>query len=293
MVSLAALKFGNVCVDQGGPIDRVDLAGFPVLGRSHWLANAFLREELAVGLAEPSLYGPADGTGIARSSATAWRAAIAEALARWAYLAVFDSPAAGRFGFLDDGSSNGMAAFPGLFRRQAQALARAGAIKHHTLVSWWDGRLPAESIASPYAGLEAVRLHHDAGPGEVVVLFRRSRAGYAYGHAYGAQLRAALGQAAIELARAEHVLATYRAKGALAAPANFLERRMLHFAGEEGAERFCRRLLAKPSKPALPFRTLFDGEIPGPWARWATVWRCCARMPTDEFLEPGADFFFW
>ncbi len=293
MVSLAALRFGGIFTGRGGPIARTDLAEFPVQHRPHWLANAFLREELVPGSAGASLYGPADGTAIARSAITASRTAIAEALARWAYLAVYDSPVAGRFGFLDDGSSNGMAAFPGLFRHQAQALARAEAIKHHTLVSWWDGRLPAEPVASPYAGVEALRLHHDAGPGEVVVLFRRTRAGYAYGHAYGPRLGAALDQAAIALARAEHVLAAYRAKGGLAAPANFLERRMLHFAGEEGAERFCRRLLAKPSRPALPFRTLFDGEIPGPWARWATVWRCCARMPTDEYLEPGADFFFW
>lgn len=293
MVSLAALRFGDVLAAQGGPIARTDLAEFPVQDRPHWLANAFLREELATGSVGPSLYGPADGTAIARTAATASRAAISEALARWAYLAVFDSPAAGRFGFQEDGSSNGLAAFPGLFRRQAQSLARAEAIRHYTLVSWWDGRLPAESVASPYPGLEALRLHHDAGPGEVVVLFRRTRAGYAYGHAYGPQLGAALGQAVIELARAEHVLAAYRAKGALAAPANFLERRMLHFAGEEGAERFGRRLLAKPSKAALPFRALFDGEIPGPWGRWATVWRCCARMPTDEFLEPEVDFFFW
>ena len=293
MVSLAALRFGDVFAGEGGPIARADLAEFPVQERPHWLANAFLREELLGGCAGPSLRGPADGTAIARAATAANRAAISEALARWAYLAVFDSPSAGRFGFHDDGSSNGMAAFPGLFRGQAQALARAGAIKHYTLVSWWDGRLPAEPIAAPYPGLEALRLHHDAGPGEVVVLFRRTRAGYAYGHAYGPRLATALEQAAIELARAEHVLGTYRAKGALATPANFLERRMLHFAGEEGAERFCRRLFAKPSKPALPFRALFDGEIPGPWARWATVWRCCARMPTAEYLEPGADFFFW
>ncbi len=293
MVSLAALRFGGVYTGRGGPIARTDLAEFAVQERRHWLANAFLRGELAPAGAGPSLYGPADGTAIARSAIAASRAAIAAALARWAYLAVSDSPAAGRFGFHDDGSSSGMAASPGLFRRPAQALARAAAIKHHTLVSWWDGRLPAELLDAPHPGLEALRLHHDAGPGEVVVLFRRSRAGYAYGHAYGPRLAAALDQAAIELARAEHVLATYRAKGGLAAPANFLERRLLHFAGEEGAEQFCRRLLAKPSRPALPFRTLFDGEIPGPWARWATVWRCCARMPTDEHLEPGADFFFW
>ncbi len=293
MVSLATLRFGDVFAEQGGPIDRLDTGEFPVLGRSCWLANAFLREALAIGKEAPAVFGMADGSGLADTPVAASRLAIAEALERWAYLAVFDGPRAATYGFREDGSSNGMAASTGLFRRQAQVSARAEAINHHTLVSWWDGRLPAERITSPFPGVEAVRLHHEAGPGEVVLLFRRTRTGYAYGHAYGAKLGAALGQAAIELARSEQVLAAYRAMGALVRPANFLERRVLYFAGEEGAEAFGRRLLSKPTKPSLPFRTLFDGEIPGPWARWATVWRCCPLMPTAEYLDPDADFFFW
>ncbi len=293
MVSLTALRFGAVFAEQGGPIDRLDTGEFPVLGRPFWLANAFLREALVVGKVAPAVFGLADGSGLAATPVAASRLAIAEALERWAYLAVFDGPRAATFGFHEDCSSNGMAASAGLFGRQAQMLARAEAIKHHTLVSWWDGRLPAEPIPSPFPGVEVVRLHHEAGPGEVVLLFRRTRTGYAYGHAYGAALGAALRQAALELARSEQVLAAYRVMGALVAPANFFERRVLHFAGEEGAEAFSRRLLAKPFKPSLPFRTLFDGEIPGPWARWATVWRCCPLMPTAEYLDPDSDFFFW
>lgn len=293
MVSLAALKYGDVFAESGGPIDRVDTGELSVLGEPHHLTNAYLREEISVGKPAHAVYGHADGTGVAPTAATAYYMAISEALERWAYLAVYDSPSAAAFGFDDDRSSNGMAAFPGLFRRQAQALARFEAIERHALVSWWDGRLPAERVATPYLGVEAVRIHHSSGPGEVVILFRRTRAGYAYGHAYGATLPLAMRKAAIGLARAEHVLVAHRAKGALGGPANFFERRALFFAGEEGAELFGRRLLARQSKPTALFRPLYDGEIPGPWARWATVWRCCVHMPTDDYLEPDADFFFW
>ncbi len=293
MVSLAALKFGDVLAEHGGPIDRVDVGELPVLGAAQCLANAYLCAGLSVDSAAGALFGAADGTGVAATSGAASHEAIAEALERWAYLAVLDSPAGGRCGFREDRSSSGMAAFPGLFRRQAQGLARAKALERYALVSWWDGRLPAERIATPYPGIESVRLHHDAGPGEVVILFRRTRAGYAYGHAYGLTLAAAIRRAAVGLARAEHVLAAHRACGALALPANFLERRVLHFASEAGAERFGRRLLAAPGKAARPFRLVFDGEIPGPWSRWATVWRCCAQMPTTEHLDPDSDFFFW
>lgn len=293
MVSLAALKYGDVFAEHGGPIDRIDTGELSVFGEPYCLTNAYLRAELSVGKEPQAVYGQADGTGVDRSSGAACHLAISEALLRWAYLAMHDSPVAVDFGFNDDRSSNGMAAFPGLFRRQAQALARAVAIEHHALVSWWDGRLPAERTATPYPGVEAVRIHHSSGPGEVVIVFRRTRAGYAYGHAYGGNLRQAIGKAAIRLARAEHVLVAHRAKGALVAPANFLERRALFYAGEEGAELFGRRLLARQNKPTLPFRPLFDGEIPGPWARWATVWRCCAQMPTAEHLSPDSEFFFW
>ena len=293
MVSLATLKYSDVFAENGGPIDRIETGALEVFGQSYCQANAFLRDELSVGKPAYAVYGRADGTGSALSAATASHMAISQALERWAYLAVLDNPNAGVFGFVSDRSSNGMAAFPGLFRRQAQNLARAEALERHTLVSWWDGRLPAARIAVPMAGVEAVRIHHDAGPGEVVILFRRTRAGYAYGHAAGPTVAAAVAKAAIKLALAEHVLVVHRAKGSLVVPANFLERRALFFAGEEGAELFGRRLLARPSKPAWAWRTLFDGEIPGPWARWATVWRCCVQMPTDEFLAPDSDFFFW
>ena len=293
MVSLAALKYGDVHTAAGGPIARIDTGELAVFGERRHLANAYLHEALSAGKEVHAVYGQADGTGVDRAAAPACHQAITAALVRWAYLAVRESPVAACFGFDEDDSSNGMAASPGLFRRQAQVLARAMAIERHALVSWWDGRLPAERTPAPYAGVEALRIHHSSGPGEVVLLFRRTRAGYAYGHGYGAGLVQAIRTAAIDLARAELVLATHRAKGALAAPANFIERRTLFFAGEEGAELFGRRLLARQSKPALPFRPLFDGEIPGPWARWATVWRCCVQMPTREHLDPEADFFFW
>jgi hypothetical protein len=293
MVSLAAFRYGDVFTAYGGPIERVDTGELSVLGERHHLANAYLHDALSVGKEAVAIYGQADGTGIDRVPLAACHRAISAALVRWAYLAVREGPGAAEYGFGYDGSSNGMIAFPGLFRRQAQALARAQAVEQHALVSWWDGRLSAARTPTPYDGVEAVRIHHSSGPGEVVLLFRRMRAGYAYGHAYGVGLVQAICAAAVDLARAELVLAACRAKGALATPANFLERRALYFAGEEGAELFGRRLFARQSRPALPFRTVFDGEIPGPWARWATVWRCCAQMPTREHLEPEADFFFW
>ncbi len=293
MVSLAAFKYGNVLAEDGGPVARLDVGGIWVCGERQCLVNAHLHPGLSDGKARPALYGSADGTGVDHEPVSAGYRAISEALERWAFIATLDGPRAAEYGFLEDPSANGMAAFPGLFRRQVRALARADAIQRHAVISWWDGRLPAERTTAPYPGVEALRIHHDSGPGEVVVLFRRTRAGYAYGHAYGTTLHRALRKAGLALARSEHVLGAHRAMGALAVPTSVLERRALYFASEEGAERFGRRLLSRPERAPWPFRVLFDGEIPGPWARWATVWRCCAQMPTDAYLDPSEEFFFW
>ena len=37
----------------------------------------------------------------------------------------------------------------------------------------------------------------------------------------------------------------------------------------------------------------FDGELPGPWSRYATVWRVVADMPSRDYLNPKCSFFFW
>jgi hypothetical protein len=75
--------------------------------------------------------------------------------------------------------------------------------------------------------------------------------------------------------------------------ANFLERRALHFATPAGHAAFEERLARGASRPAARWLPVFDGEIPGPWSRWTTVWRCAVAMPTEEFLNPQSDFFFW
>jgi hypothetical protein len=293
MLSLAALRYRDVFVGDGGPIERVLTGDFAILGQPQKQANAFLKAELTTGKSNYAIYGQADGTGSAGSAAIACHMAISEALERWAFLAMHNRPEGRRYGFDVDRSSNGMAAFPGMFRNQAASRARLEALERFALIAWWDGRLPAERMGSPFPGVDLVRIHHNAGEGEVVILVQRSRAGVAYGHAAGRTVRSAACKAAVELARADFVLVAHRAKGALVQAANFFERRALFFSTDEGYAAFERRLATPPDRAAPSWVTAFDGEIPGPWSRWATVWRHAVAMPTDEYLNPGSDFFFW
>ncbi len=293
MLSLASLRYRDVFASDGGPIDRVLTGDFNILGQPQKQANAFLKPELTAGKSTYAIYGQADGTGSAVSSSVACHMAISEALERWAFLATHNRPEGRNYGFDVDRSSNGMAAFPGMFRSQAARRARMEALERFALIAWWDGRLPAQKMGSPYPGVDLVRIHHNAGEGEVVILVQRSRAGVAYGHAAGRTVRSAACKAAVELARSDFVIAAHRAKGALVQAANFLERRALYFSTEEGYEDFRRRLQTRPDKAAPRWESAFDGEIPGPWSRWATVWRHAVAMPTDEYLNPGTNFFFW
>lgn len=293
ILSLAALRYRSVFQEDGGPIDRLTTSPCSILGQPQLQANAFLRPELSVGKPAHELYGQADGTGSATTAALACHMAISEALERWAFLATYRSPQGAKYGFDADRSSNGMAAFPGFLPKQAAERARLEALERFAVISWWDGRFDAEVGPSPYHGVEMVRIRHNAGAGEVVILVQQNRAGASFGHAAGATVESAAARAAVELARADFVITAHRAKGALVSAANFLERRALHFSTATGYAEFRERLTRPAHRPAPTWQTVFDGEIPGPWSRWATIWRCAVAMPTSEYLEPRSNFFFW
>ena len=103
----------------------------------------------------------------------------------------------------------------------------------------------------------------------------------------------AASRAAIELVRNEFAITGYRARGALVEPSSFAERRCLHYATREGFAEFLERVDRKPARPAPQWRMVFDGEIVGPWSKYATVWRTCVEPATGDFLDSGKMFFFW
>jgi hypothetical protein len=298
MFSFAPFLYRDVFADvgKGGPIQRTEDAGVLQIAGHKELetqVNAFLKPELAVGKMNHAVYGNADGTGSSASPAVAQHKAISEALERWAFLTVHQSGDAERYGFTHDRSSNGMAAYPGL-KFQARKAAYFEALERWALIGWWSGCFNASALSIPgFEGVEAVRIQHGR-PEEVIILFRKAETGsVSYGHAAGRTVMDAAMRAAVELSRTEFVLARHRAKGVLGTVSNFMERRAIHFSSNEGFTEFRDRLNRKADKPAPLWRTIYDGEVPGPWSRWATVWRHCVEMPTHDFLKKDCNFFFW
>ncbi|MEY2877924.1 MAG: hypothetical protein RLZZ15_304 [Verrucomicrobiota bacterium] len=294
MFSLAAINYREIFATDGGPIERIDFGTIDVLGRPAHQANAYLAPGLIRRKPLLNVYGNSDGTGASATAQIARHMAISEALERWAFYSVSQGEEAAKFGFDVDHSTNGMAAYPGFLKSQARTRARFEALERWALVSWWSGHMRATVMGDELFGVSALRLEHGADFGEVAVLFRRSASGHVgYGYSAGATFKTAVARAAVELARNEFAVASYKLRTVARDVTNYFERRCLHFAGEEGHAEFLRRVFDRKPHRAVDWRVRFDGELPGPWSRYATVWRVVPEMPSLDFLDPAKPFFFW
>lgn len=292
MLSFAPYFYRNILASEGGPIEHIDAGAFPIMNRPSFQASAYLSSDLLKKKSANVIYGSADGTGSSENQVVAEHMAVSEALERWAYRTVHVSSDRARFGFDVDRTSNGMAAYPG-FKWQARRRAKMEALERWALVGWWDGQLPSTLHRAPYPDVGMVRIDHGQADGEVVVLYHQAPAGFvAYGHASGSNIATACARAVVELARCEFVLARHRARGNIQPITDPYERRCIHFSTPEGHREFLAKANSNVLKTAR-WRTVFDGEIEGPWSRWAKVWRHCVEPPTLAFLNKAENFFLW
>jgi hypothetical protein len=263
-----------------------------VFGRTLYQANARLKEGLAP---RPilQLYSDADGTGMHRSAAIARHIAISEALERWAYAETIRSSIAPRFGFAIDASTNGMAAFPGIGKRQARINARFEAMERHCLLSWWEELIDGKWRDTPWTGVKALELPAAMGM-SVVLLHARSRFGfYAYGHAGGCTFDDACKKASLELVRHEWTLRAWQDRKITLTPEEPFENRSWFFSTDEGHQLFLERCARDRGRTLKSYTTICDTEISGPWSRYATVWRYLFKPPSPRFMDPSMQFFYW
>lgn len=294
MLSLAALRYRDVLVAHGGPVESIETGLFPVRGRQVTLANARLKPGLTR-KGRLAMFSDADGTGTDPIPSVARHKAISEALERWAFHATVRSERAAEFGFDVDPSTTGMSAFPGVLRRHARRSAVLEAVERFSLIAWWDGLVPGRRFDTDWPGVSAIAIDGPFGGITVVVYARTEWGGYVYGHAAEESFGAACERAVVELARHEWILRSRWLTifgGEATAPTNIFERRSLFFATEEGHALFQERVASPPSgRPPAP-EVICDRDMPGPWADYASVWRFALRPPSDGFLRGGARYFF-
>jgi hypothetical protein len=260
-------------------------------------ANAWLSDKIVSHRKKFALYSDADGTGTAHTPMIARYMAISETMERWAYRVKVRANDRELYGFDIDESTNGMAAFPGLFRTEARKRALMEAIERVSIISWWEGAIDGEVRATEWPGISALVLPSPIGHGVTVVAFREVRPDcFAYGQGAAVDYFGACERAVMELARNEYVLGLRRVSLGLAAqeaPSDLFERRCLFFSTLEGHTMFQERIQRKITGPRFKSEIICDAEIEGAWSEFAAVWRVLVRPPTTDFLVNTERYFFW
>lgn len=297
MISVAGYRYRNALESEGGPVARVSMREFPVYGRPMYQANAWLSEKVVARQKRFTLYSDADGTGTAELPLVARYMAISEAMERWAYRVKVRAADRELYGFDVDESSNGMAAFPGLFNSEARRRALLEAVERASVIAWWECLVDGTLVSTEWPGVSALVLPSPIGYGVTVIAFREVRPHcFAYGQGAAANFFGACERAVMELARNEYVLGLHRVAQGLAAqrvPTDLFERRCLYFSTAEGHARFQERIRHRVGGSEYRSEVVCDTEIQGPWTEYAPVWRALIRPPNKEFLVDSEKYFFW
>jgi len=302
-LNLAPLRYERVLRKDGGPIDHIDRAEHHVREGIVFNVNAFLDASLRPILRRRNnqqFLSGADGGGTHPHELVARFMAISEAIERWAFWDRVGSNMRDLFGFDIDPSTMGMAAFPGIFQARAKRSAWHEAVERFGLLHWWEGRLHHNMWSFPEEGIEVVQILVPTTDIIPVVVFEDDPLNGAryYGYGAGGSLEQATARARRELIRHRMVVTRYVEKFpdpllGLAAIDDNHEKRALYFALAAGKELFDERCAAGPwAREARP-KKVFDGWIPGPWNRYAAVWRCLFEPPSDEHRSSRIDYFFW
>jgi hypothetical protein len=266
-------------------------------------ATAFLSPTLRPSwLGESQIYENAQGGGTHALRSVACYIAISEALERWAFYAECDGPRRSALAFDIEPSTTGMAAFPGLTKGPSRENARLEAVERWSLVEWWLGRLPATAAVGSDEAAGSLEILTPFDRCAVALVWRTSPAGaMSFGFAAAGKLPDALAHARIEEARNASVLAKLFRETS-SSPEDFpfkglrlsYERRLAFFSSAAGGALFRERLASSCGQMAVPERprTIMDCELPGPWTKYATVWRVLYEQSNRAHQDGDRHDFF-
>ncbi len=297
--SLGPLRYRHVEAGQGGPISALAANRVAIGGKVWAQVRALLN--VANPLHTSRLFLPAAGLGMHSSAAVARMIAISEALERWAFFSLAGKPEGDEFAFDCDPTTNGMAAFPGLFARQTRPYALAEAWERYLLASWWQGHIDLYPTDTLEPTIDSWAVQTPGMPLTFALLHEKQEDGFhAYGFATGKNYNAAWNKARLELARmAEAIRPHYQQNPSLDLEqirtlSDPYDRRLLFFGYEAGYQLFLRRLSAHARHEWVKPEVLFDGNIPGPWQRFAHVWRVVFDLRRFDEIQPSSPYaFFW
>ncbi|MEO0509868.1 MAG: hypothetical protein AAF065_08420 [Verrucomicrobiota bacterium] len=294
MISLAPIRYANITAEGGGPLKTLEYGRYRLAEREVYQASAYLIDELVTKKVRTHTKTPVpDGAGTHESVQIACHMAVSEAIERWVVYDCRERMEENPGGIQIDGGSNGFAAFPGLFARQARRAAFSESIERHCLMSWWEGLLGHRKMSGLPDRLEGIQIENPFSKHDVVLIWRDSEQGRVYAFGAAKDLEGAIWRSRIEFERTEALLRAIRKDLDSDGELGVFESRILYFSSDEGCACFDQRL-EKHSKAAIcELNLLFDCAVRGPWDKFAYVWRTIIKPPSRDYLSNAADYFFW
>lgn len=266
-ISLAPIKYDQRLFDKY--FETISIRRHSLLdGTSVYTANAYLKNSLIPAWKNDSqLYSSSDGSGTSVYENEAVYKSISEGIERLAFYQNFDSE---KYGFKLDCSTNGLAAFPGIFQSSARRIALIEAIERWSIHQFWEGRLGILEktgnkginnifIRTPFRGIVTVISTYSF---EKEGALRR-----AYGFASGTSEKSTLFRAMIELSRNFEVLTSFD-DSQVTKVSGLLEKRLLYFSNEKGMYLFDQKIASARkilSQSVLKPRVIVDESIKGIW----------------------------
>jgi hypothetical protein len=297
MVNLAPIRYAKVLSRYGGPIERVECAPIQVLGKKCVQAVAFLRKDIIPeGARSKTLTEQPDGAGSHQITQIACHMAVSEALERWAVFHCRAYPESSKCGLEYDHSSNGFAAYPGLWGRQTRKAAFRESIERHCLICWWEGLLAHHPLPDLQPDIRVIQIENPFSRHAVVVMWGMDEGRHIFAFGAGEGRQTAVWRANVEMGRVRQVardIDSQRSTHPERPLVDLFERRIHFFASEEGFSCFLDRLEQAKVKKAPKMKLLYDGLVPGPWDAYTSVWRTVIESPSERYLSDAADYFFW
>jgi hypothetical protein len=299
MLNTSYWNYRHLINNPNGPIEKIsyilpkERCGFA----TGFEALSYLNKSL--GLKDEKLYklyGNADGSGWDINLSTAVNKSISEALERWAFLAISKNSKY-TYGFDIDSSSTGLSAYPSLIKRPARNRALNEAIERWALSYWWSNALDAEKLSINDKDVTVFKIKTPWKNRHTLVCFKevtlKSHSFVCYGFSTDNTIQSAFVRAKVELVRNYIVLEKYyESEKTIADLESIYEKRLVFFSTSDGFNAFKEKVNSKSKKLICDFpKLLIDAEIPGPWTKYATVWRCLLESKIQP-SEPHNDFLF-
>lgn len=237
-----------------------------------------------------SIYRNCEGAGTSKHLNIAIYKAISEALERWAFYHTATESLFLKFGFNEDPSTTGMAAYPGFLTSIARKNARFEAIERWAVHNFWKGLLPIKE----HETLDLISIYEIITPFpdvHVVVLNMVSDGLNIFSFACENSFQATVRHALVELNRNRRVL-NQRNEFQLDKLEDISDKRLLFFSRPEGKALYLEKVQKAPCAINAVPKLICDSEIKGPWTKYAKVWRVLYAESYPKDFEDHTFFMF-